>query len=248
MSLVEKLERAQRKKAAPASERASEKLRSVVEKVQSAEAGKEGQAGSEESSSAGVELWLYGLGLGLVGFGAAYWIRRRKDEVLQSGVTGLRILDSTWVGKGQKLLLVGVGDEQVLVGASTAGLQQIAVLGERSGLGRPPASREASVYREDHDTVETLRGGTAVVERALRAPDARPSGGRLRAYGEQALPTDEDTAFSGMVSEELRRQSSVPVARSSRRDESTSRDSPGPVYSLSGEHKVRKALEKLNLL
>lgn len=62
-------------------------------------------------------------------FGASVYIRRRKkaDGELETSAT-MKVVESMWLGRGQRLMLLSVRGHKVLIGASGGTLQNLAML------------------------------------------------------------------------------------------------------------------------
>jgi len=81
-----------------------------------------------------IALIFLGLGYGLLML--VRKIRRKKDPTEETG--SLKLVESLWLGKGQRVMLVHVAGQQVLLGASGGSLQSLAVLdGGTSTQDRP---------------------------------------------------------------------------------------------------------------
>ena len=84
-------------------------------------------AASEEINAA-IRLAGFATVLALVLFGAAFFLKRiRTTQVDAKAGAGLTVLESMWIGKGQRILLVQVGSQQILLSATSAGVTTLAV-------------------------------------------------------------------------------------------------------------------------
>ena len=85
-------------------------------------------------------------------FVAAFVIRRgRRQGWLEGDSQELAVQESVWIGKGQRLLLVAVGGQNVLVGATPQGLFSLGAFAGPKIEPPPPAGQ--SVEEEDPDEV-----------------------------------------------------------------------------------------------
>lgn len=73
---------------------------------------------------------------------AVGWLTRRMQARVRPGGHRVRCLETLAVGVKEKVLLLEVGEQQLLVGASPAGLRTLMVLDER--LPPPPPSAPIS--------------------------------------------------------------------------------------------------------
>ncbi len=82
--------------------------------------------------------------LGL-GYGLLLIIRkiRRKKAPIEEPNT-LKLVESLWLGKGQRLMLVNVAGQQVLLGASGGAIQSLAVLDGENRPAGDPAEKAAN--------------------------------------------------------------------------------------------------------
>ena len=82
------------------------------------------------------------LGLGYALLMLVKKIKSTKDPVEESNA--LKLVESLWLGKGQRVMLVNVGGQQVLLGASGGSLQSLAVLDGEAKEGNQPAKNAAN--------------------------------------------------------------------------------------------------------
>jgi flagellar biosynthetic protein FliO len=87
-----------------------------------------------DPASAGLPLALGGLAVGLAIFAAAWAVRRaRAGGPLAADGRALEVLESTWIGRGQRLVLVAVEGRRVLLGVTPGGISSLATFeGERA--------------------------------------------------------------------------------------------------------------------
>ena len=85
-----------------------------------------------------------------------YWFLRKKTGGPNQPVhrKRLRVSESVWLGRGQKLMLVEVGNRSILLGATSAGIKPLVVLPqieEAFGDDEPaiPEARDFSLMMED---------------------------------------------------------------------------------------------------
>lgn len=74
---------------------------------------------------------MFGAAFGLAALfvGGAFVMKRLKSKgMFDAANNELRLEESLWVGKGQRLLLVSVGERRVLLGVTGAGFEGLAVL------------------------------------------------------------------------------------------------------------------------
>ncbi|HET7266965.1 MAG TPA: flagellar biosynthetic protein FliO [Rhodanobacteraceae bacterium] len=69
---------------------------------------------------------------------AVGWLTRRMQARVRPGGQRVRCLESLAVGVKERVLLLEVGDRQLLVGASPAGLRTLLVLDEALPAPKPP--------------------------------------------------------------------------------------------------------------
>lgn len=102
-------------------------------------------SGRDESPLASaLELALSGGVMALLIFGAAWGVKRHRAKPGEAGESkALELVESLWVGRGQRVLLVSVGGQRVLVGSSGGAIQSFAVLDPPAPLGAPAARAEA---------------------------------------------------------------------------------------------------------
>lgn len=103
------------------------------------------QAGTSATGNAMSLFRMAGIAgaLAMVAFAAAYVVKRRKEaELVEDGGPELSIKESVWVGRGQRLLLVSVQGQPVLVGATAQGMFGLGTLAPTSAAG-PSESNEA---------------------------------------------------------------------------------------------------------
>jgi len=87
-------------------------------------------------------------------FVAAFVIRRgRRQGWLEGDSQDLAVQESVWIGKGQRLLLVAVGGQNVLVGATPQGLFSLGAFTSRGPKIEPPPPAGKSVEEEDPDEI-----------------------------------------------------------------------------------------------
>ncbi|MEM1026232.1 MAG: flagellar biosynthetic protein FliO [Myxococcota bacterium] len=117
--------------------------------------------------------------LACLAFVAAYLIRKgRRQGWLEGDSQDLAVQESVWIGKGQRLLLVAVGGQNVLVGATPQGLYGLgAFAGSGPRIEAPPAEGE-QIEQEDPDEVFA----SMVKNELSRSAGARRD--RRRAYDE----------------------------------------------------------------
>lgn len=77
------------------------------------------------------------IGALLVG-GAVVVKRLRSKGIFEAAAKELAVEESLWVGRGQRLLLVSIGTERVLLGLSGSGFEGLAVLGPKSAPAPAP--------------------------------------------------------------------------------------------------------------
>ena len=83
------------------------------------------EAADETVAPSPTELYKLGGGallIALVAIGASIVLKKRQSGLSAAHGDDLAVRDSVWIGKGQRLLLVGVGGQSVLVGATPQGL------------------------------------------------------------------------------------------------------------------------------
>ena len=61
-------------------------------------------------------------------FGATFYIRRKKEGDDLSASATMKVVESLWLGRGQRLMLVSVRGQKVLIGSSGGTLQNLATL------------------------------------------------------------------------------------------------------------------------
>lgn len=103
-------------------------------------------------------------------FGAAMVVRRMKGAApALGGGRALRVLESQWIGRGQRLVLVCVGGHRILLGASAGGVRSLAVL---EGTG------EAELARASLRIPGAGEGATfaAIIKDEIGSGDSEPRG------------------------------------------------------------------------
>ncbi len=126
-------------------------------------------------------LLMAGTGFGII-WGLRRFRRRGQKELKGKD---LKLVESLWLGRGQRLLLVSVGGQRVLLGATGGGLQSLAVVSD-DGLTVPPDGASAT---------SLVVSKAAPVKEYKPAPTVKPA---------------RPTAFSEKIREEL--DKSKPVA------------------------------------
>ena len=101
----------------------------------------EDAAATAESTSFGLGLVLWALGVAGFIFVAALAIRSYRGQPMLGEVSkALEVEDSIWVGRGQRILLIRARGQELLVGATGGTLTSLAVLSPNTP---EPASAEA---------------------------------------------------------------------------------------------------------
>jgi flagellar protein FliO/FliZ len=107
---------------------------------------------SEVNVSGGIAGMFRVLSIAIVLMGLAYAlvmivkrVRNSKDKTEEPG--DLKLVESLWIGKGQRLMLLNVGGQQVLLGASGGSIQSLAVL---EGGKTPDAAPEEKAANDDY--------------------------------------------------------------------------------------------------
>lgn len=86
---------------------------------------------------------------------AVGWLTRRMQARVRPGGQRVRCLETLGVGVKEKVLLLEVGERQLLVGASPAGLRTLMVLDER--LPPPPQASMSAVPANFRDVLAQWR-------------------------------------------------------------------------------------------
>ena len=86
---------------------------------------------------------------------AVGWLTRRMQARVRPGGQRVRCLETLAVGVKEKVLLLEVGERQLLVGASPAGLRTLMVLDER--LPPPPQASMSAVPANFRDVLAQWR-------------------------------------------------------------------------------------------
>lgn len=90
----------------------------------------------EAESPMGAISSMFGIAFGVAGLmvGGALLLKRLKSKgMFDAANHELRLEESLWVGRGQRLLLVSVGERRVLLGVTGAGFEGLAVLDQEVG-------------------------------------------------------------------------------------------------------------------
>jgi flagellar biogenesis protein FliO len=91
-----------------------------------------------EEIDTAIRMAVFAVVLALVLFGAAFFLKRiRSNQVEGKGGPSLTVLESLWIGKGQRLLLVRVGGQIVLLAATNSGVNSLAVLPNEPQISAP---------------------------------------------------------------------------------------------------------------
>ncbi len=101
----------------------------------------------EETNPMGPITSMFGIAFGVAGLmvAGAFVMKRLKSKgMFDAANNELRLEESLWVGRGQRLLLVSVGERRVLLGVTGAGFEGLAVLDQEVG----PAGGLLSEARE----------------------------------------------------------------------------------------------------
>ncbi len=91
---------------------------------------------------------MFGAAFGLAGLfvGGAFLMKRLKSKgMFDAANNELRLEESLWVGKGQRLLLVSVGERRVLLGVTGAGFEGLAVLDQEVEPARARSSEHPAL-------------------------------------------------------------------------------------------------------
>jgi len=86
---------------------------------------------------------------------AVGWLTRRMQARVRPGGQRVRCLETLAVGVKEKVLLLEVGERQLLVGASPAGLRTLMVLDER--LPPPPQASTSAIPANFRDVLAQWR-------------------------------------------------------------------------------------------
>jgi len=86
---------------------------------------------------------------------AVGWLTRRMQARVRPGGQRVRCLETLAVGVKEKVLLLEVGERQLLVGASPAGLRTLMVLDER--LPSPPQASMSAIPANFRDVLAQWR-------------------------------------------------------------------------------------------
>ena len=114
------------------------------------------QAPAAPSVDAGSLLRLiFGLAVVIAAIAGLAWMLRRMGAVGGSGGGQLRVLAGVAVGQRERVVLLQVGDQQLLLGVAPGRVQTLHVLDKPlDGLGTPPV---ASAKAQDVSFAERLR-------------------------------------------------------------------------------------------
>ncbi len=107
---------------------------------------------SEGPLDAAQRIAMIGGALGLIILGIAMVIKKAREGRIGEGLASdLTVKESVWIGKGQRILLIGVGDRRVLVGATNSALHSLGVFdsdGQFSSIGDLEEEPELKQARE----------------------------------------------------------------------------------------------------
>ncbi|MEQ9497220.1 MAG: flagellar biosynthetic protein FliO [Deltaproteobacteria bacterium] len=108
---------------------------------------------------------MFGAAFGIAALfvGGAFVMKRLKSKgMFDAANNELRLEESLWVGKGQRLLLVSVGERRVLLGVTGAGFEGLAVLDQEVEPARGLSS--------DHPALSVVQAKPRIEEPAEERP------------------------------------------------------------------------------
>ncbi len=143
-----------------------EKARSPAPEVMASPAHRAEQQGTGPVTAA-LQIALFALLIGGLIFGAAFAVKRAREARMGQDLSAhLAVRESIWVGRGQRILVLGFENQRVLVGVSQGGMHSLGVFGDgkNSPLEAGPIEREAERRkRPSRDFSELVQRELAVV-------------------------------------------------------------------------------------
>ena len=116
--------------------------------------------------SAAIRMAGFAVVLAIFLFGAAFLLKKfRRTKVEAQGGPSLSVIESLWIGKGQRILLVNVDHQQVLLAATNTGISSLAVF--------PNESRSAPVGPTQIQ--QTAQSFESVIKEELSQPIEAPA-------------------------------------------------------------------------
>ena len=111
------------------------------------------------------KIALAGFTVAAVVFMAALYIKRTREDRLQADTgSSLAVRDSVWIGRGQRIILLALGDHKVLVGVSGNTIHGLGVFEKNEGVdpSLSPIERDAAFFKsQDSEFADFVKGELA---------------------------------------------------------------------------------------